>query len=74
MRSGAFRRLIAASAVLLTGILVLGGCASAAKRQYLRHLSVTIAPSIAPAGIAARATASANESVIATAETNQPKP
>ncbi len=40
MRSGALRR----NLILLALFAVLGGCSSAAKKQYLRHLSTTMAP------------------------------
>ncbi len=41
MRARAFRRGVG----LLVLLFVLSGCSSATKKNYLRHLSVTIAPS-----------------------------
>ncbi len=41
MRSSAFRR----GLILLACVVMLGGCSSVAKQNYLRHLSTTIPPS-----------------------------
>ena len=52
-------------------VVLLGGCATATKRQYLRHLSV----SIAPARPEAPATAMApGGSQVVTAEPNTSRP
>ena len=47
MRSGASRRLVPTGLWLAATVALLAGCASPAKRQYERHLSITLAP-VAP--------------------------
>ena len=44
MRSGASKRLVATGLWLAATVALLAGCASPAKRQYERHLSITLAP------------------------------
>jgi PBP1b-binding outer membrane lipoprotein LpoB len=68
MRSGASPRGLA----LLALVVVLGGCSSAAKKHYLKHLSATIAP-VSPE---ARPMAAANQpgSAVAAADRNERAP
>ncbi len=47
MRSGASGRLVPIGLWLAATVALLAGCASPAKRQYERHLSITLAP-VAP--------------------------
>jgi hypothetical protein len=51
MRAGVFRR----GLVLLALLAALGGCSSAAKKHYLKHLSTTIAPVSSDSGEAVAA-------------------
>lgn len=44
MRSGAFRRGLALVAFLT--LIALAGCSTQTKRDYIRHLSATISPSM----------------------------
>jgi hypothetical protein len=44
MRAVASRRVLFMLPVLLVAIALLSGCSSELKRNYLRHLEVTIAP------------------------------
>ncbi len=44
MRSGASGRLVPIGLWLAVTVALLAGCASPAKRQYERHLSITLAP------------------------------
>jgi hypothetical protein len=64
----------AACRIGLTFVVLLSGCATAAKRQYLRHLSVTIAPE-RPGDPTATATALApGRPPVVTAEASTPRP
>jgi hypothetical protein len=53
-------------------VVLLAGCATATKRQYLRHLSVTIAPET-PGALTATALAPEGSPVV-TAEANWSRP
>ena len=69
MRAAAFRRGLG----LLVLAVLLGGCATATKRQYLRHLSVTIAPQ-RPSAPATAVAQRGSQSQMATAETERSRP
>jgi hypothetical protein len=58
-------------------VVLLSGCATAAKRQYLRHLSVTIAPErpgVAPAATDTATAMAPRRPAVAAAEGNGPRP
>ncbi len=66
----------AACRIGLVLVVFLSGCATATKRQYLRHLSVTIAPEF-PGDPAATMTATAlgrGGSQVVTADASPPTP
>ena len=63
MRAAAFR-------IGLVAVLFLAGCATATKREYLRHLSVSIAPVRPGAPATGTATAMGSSASQMTAEAN----
>ncbi len=66
----------AACRIGLVFVVLLSGCATATKRQYLRHLSVTIAPEL-PGAPTATTTATAlgrGGSQVVTADATPPTP
>lgn len=64
----------AACRIGLVFVVLLSGCATATKRQYLRHLSVTIAPERPGAPTATTTALAPGGSPVVTAEANPPRP